>query len=313
MTWLLIAPSLIYLLFTFVVPLAVFVFAAVDNREISNAVRRTSTALANWDGAETPGEEAFSALAADLRDLDRSRAAVLARQLNYYLPGMRSLVIAAYDVANAAAQVGSVRDRLLARNAGWADVAPWRVLRDETGSLTSHYVLSSVDLMRNQSGIGRVPPDRAVFIDTLIRTIWISFWVTVACLALGFPTAYLLSVTSGAAFSLAMFCLLLPFWTSALVRSAAWVILLQKNGLVNQMLLSLGVVSEPVQLIFNRFGVYVAMTHVLLPFMILPLYAVLKRIPRDYMRAAASLGASPLRAFWHVFIPNAAPGLFAPN
>ena len=105
--------------------------------------------------------------------------------------------------------------------------------------------------------------------------------------------------------------MLLPFWTSLLVRTGAWVVLLQREGVVNDVLIALGLISEPLQLVYNRFGVYVAMTHILLPFMVLPLYSVMRGIPPQYMRAAASLGARPLRAFLRVYLPQTVPGIGA--
>jgi len=102
---------------------------------------------------------------------------------------------------------------------------------------------------------------------------------------------------------------LVPFWTSLLVRTAAWVALLQKEGVVNDFLIWLGLIEAPVQLIFNRIGVYIAMVHILLPFMILPLYAVMRGVPQEHMRAAASLGAKPVAAFLTVYLPQTVPGL----
>jgi len=104
---------------------------------------------------------------------------------------------------------------------------------------------------------------------------------------------------------------LLPFWTSLLVRTTAWVVLLQNQGIVNEVLIWLGIVQAPVQLIYNRIGVYVAMTHVLLPFMILPLYSVMRGISPNYVRAAKSLGAPPTTAFLRIYVPQCLPGIGA--
>jgi putative spermidine/putrescine transport system permease protein len=134
----------------------------------------------------------------------------------------------------------------------------------------------------------------------------------VLCLLMGFPVALLLTqVKRKRTADWLMVLVLLPFWTSLLVRTASWVVVLQKEGMVNSLLLRLGLIAEPLTLIYNRTGVLVAMTHVLLPFMILPLYSVLKGIPPQYMRAATSLGAPPATAFVRVFLPLAAPGVAA--
>jgi putative spermidine/putrescine transport system permease protein len=108
-----------------------------------------------------------------------------------------------------------------------------------------------------------------------------------------------------------MVLVLIPFWTSILVRVAAWIVLLQTEGLVNHALLGLGLISHPLALLFNRTGVYISMTHILLPFMILPLYSVMKSIPAAYQRAAVSLGSHPFAAFWRVYVPQTYPGVGA--
>jgi putative spermidine/putrescine transport system permease protein len=135
--------------------------------------------------------------------------------------------------------------------------------------------------------------------------------VTLFCFLLGYPIAYLLCTLPSRSSNLLMILVLLPFWTSLLVRTTAWVVLLQKEGVINSLLLALGVISAPLDLMFNRFGVVIAMTHILLPFMILPLYSVMKMVPPSYVRAARSLGASPWTAFWKVYFPQSLPGVSA--
>jgi putative spermidine/putrescine transport system permease protein len=143
------------------------------------------------------------------------------------------------------------------------------------------------------------------------RTFVISAAFTVLCLLLGDPIAYLLANLPERQSNLLMIMVLLPFWTSVLVRTAAWMVLLQKHGIVNDLLLHAGVVSRPLELIYNRTGVYIAMTHVLLPYFVLPLYGVMKGIPRSTLRAALSLGATPMRAWWKVHVPQSLPGVAA--
>ena len=156
-----------------------------------------------------------------------------------------------------------------------------------------------------------VPPDQAIYLGIFLRTFWISFVVTALCLLLGYPLAYKLASLPARISNLLLILVLLPFWTSLLVRTGAWVVLLQREGVVNDVLIALGLTSEPLQLVYNRFGVFVAMTHILLPFMVLPLYSVMRGIPPQYMRAAASLGARPLRAFLRVYLPQTVPGIGA--
>ena len=155
------------------------------------------------------------------------------------------------------------------------------------------------------------PPDQRIYLDVLGRTVGISAAVTLICLLAGFPVAALLTQVQGRAADWLMVLVMLPFWTSLLVRTAAWVVLLQREGLINSALMRLGVLAEPLELIYNRTGVLIAMSHVLLPFMILPLYGVLKEIPANTLRAAASLGAPPHVRFFRVYLPLAAPGIAA--
>ena len=145
----------------------------------------------------------------------------------------------------------------------------------------------------------------------MLRTFTLAALVTLSCAAIGLPYAMIAAASTGWVRNVLLLAVLLPLWTSLLVRTASWVILLQNEGLINQALLSVGIVDQPLQLIFNRTGVVIAMTHVLLPFMVLPIYSVLLGIPRNLMPAASSLGASRLRAFWHVLLPMALPGVLS--
>jgi putative spermidine/putrescine transport system permease protein len=178
--------------------------------------------------------------------------------------------------------------------------------------LTSFYLLSAVDLKRDASGsIIAAPENTRIYRAVLLRTFTVSLVVTLLCLALGFPLAHLLATAPPNIANLLMILVLLPFWTSLLVRTTAWIVLLQNEGIVNETLIYLGIIEHPMRLIFNRFGVYVAMTHVLLPFMILPLYGVMQAIKPAYMRAALSLGARPSVAFVRVYLPLTLPGIGA--
>lgn len=144
---------------------------------------------------------------------------------------------------------------------------------------------------------------------TLVRTFIVSLSVTLACLLIGLPYAMVAASVEGWKRQLLLGAVLLPLWTSLLVRTAAWFILLQDNGLINSALMALGLINSPLPLIFNRAGVIIAMTHVLLPFMVLPIFSVLISIPKNLMPAAASLGAPPLRAFWNVLLPMSTRGI----
>jgi putative spermidine/putrescine transport system permease protein len=145
----------------------------------------------------------------------------------------------------------------------------------------------------------------------MLRTLIVAGLVTGFCAAIGLPYALLAASVTGWKRTVLLLAVLLPLWTSLLVRTAAWLVLLQNEGLINKALISLGLIGTPLPLIFNRTGVLIAMTHVLLPFMVLPIYSVVVAIPKNLMPAAASMGASPLRAFWRVLLPLSLPGVYS--
>jgi len=142
-------------------------------------------------------------------------------------------------------------------------------------------------------------------------TFEVSFLTTGLCILIGYPLAYFLSQLPNRVANLCLITVLLPFWTSLLVRTYAWLVLLQKRGLVNDWAISLGLWDEPLKIVHNMTGTLIGMVHIMLPFLILPVYGAMRAIDRDYMKAASNLGASPRRAFWTVFFPLTTPGLFA--
>jgi putative spermidine/putrescine transport system permease protein len=308
----LLAPSVVFLGSFFLAPIGLFLFRSVDNAEVPGWLPRTVAELAAWDGGGLPPEAAYRALADDLRALAGSTALpLLGRRLNHAIPGFRGLIIGTANRVDPA-RPGSLRAHLVDLDPRWGDPAYWQAIRRERHRLTPFYLLSALDLrQRADGGLERVPADSAIFLELFGRTLRISAAVTALCLLIGFPVAAVMAGASPGLANALLLLILVPFWTSLLVRSTAWVILLQNRGLVNQALLGLGLLDRPAPLIFNRPGLYVAMVHVLLPFMILPLYSVLKGIPRELMRAAASLGASPVTAFRRVYVPQALPGIVA--
>ncbi|MEQ8651336.1 MAG: ABC transporter permease [Kiloniellales bacterium] len=150
-----------------------------------------------------------------------------------------------------------------------------------------------------------------LYIKTFTTTLEVSVIVTGLCIAVGYPLAYMLAQLPRRAAGICMIAVLLPFWTSLLVRTYAWLVILQRKGLVNTWLQDWGLIDAPMKLVHNQTGTVIGMTHIMLPFMILPLYAAMKSIPSDLMRAASNCGASPSKAFWQVFFPLSLPGLAA--
>jgi putative spermidine/putrescine transport system permease protein len=192
------------------------------------------------------------------------------------------------------------------------DAQSWTAIREGTNRFTSFFLLSAFDLRWTSDGaIGAVAPGQAVFLRVFGRTFLVAAIVTLATLALGFPLAYLITRLSPAMAALVLVLVLLPFWTSILVRTAAWTVLLQKYGLLNDLLLWLGLTSDRLELMYSRTGLIIAMTHIQLPFTLLPIYSVMRSVPPSLMRAAQSLGGRPLTVFWRVYLPQVIPGVLA--
>lgn len=142
-------------------------------------------------------------------------------------------------------------------------------------------------------------------------TFEVSLLTTGLCILIGYPLAYFMSQLPNKIANLCLITVLLPFWTSLLVRTYAWLVLLQKRGLINDWGISLGLWDEPLKMVHNMSGTLIGMVHIMLPFLILPVYGAMKSMDRDFLKAASNLGASPVKAFWTVFFPLSAPGLFA--
>jgi len=310
----LLAPLTGFLLVFFVVPLGWLLSLAVRETEVPRALPRTLAALESWRPNEPLPAALFPAFGRDLVEgREAGTLADAARRLNYEVNGVRSTLMRAAREVGSAESGTPIDARFFEQvDPTLATPAFFAAVQRAHGPVSAYYLLASLDLVRDAQGrIERAPEANRIYVGVLLRTLVIAGTVTVLCLLLGFPLALLLTQVRDRTADWLMVLVLLPFWTSLLVRTAAWVVLLQREGIVNSALMKLGVIAQPLTLIYNRTGVLVAMTHVLLPFMVLPLYSVLKGIPPHYMRAATSLGAPPATAFLRVFLPIAAPGIAA--
>ena len=315
----LIAPLAIFLLITFVVLIAVLLKRAVENPEVATTLPHTVAALARWDRKQVPDDAAYIALAQDLTlAKEQNSAGTLARRINSEIPGARSVIMKTtramppVDADGKAIPAAGIRQALIALDENWAQPDYWRVIAKNGSKYSPYYLLASVDMQQDSLGhIEKKPAEESAYQEIFGRTFLISLIATLCCLAIAYPLAYWLSTMSERRANLFMILVLIPFWTSILVRVAAWIVLLQSEGLVNKALIALGLTQAPLELLFNRIGVYVSMTHILLPFMILPLYSVMKSIPPTYTRAAVSLGSHPFAAFWRVYVPQTYPGIGA--
>jgi len=196
----------------------------------------------------------------------------------------------------------------------WSDIEVWQAMKTASRKFTPGYYAAALDFKLTSDGsIVRQDEKRQIHIKLLLRTLQISLLVTLFCLLLGYPIAYLLATLPARTSNLLLILVLLPFWTSILVRTTAWIAMLQSQGVVNDLLVFFGVTDDGARysLIYNKLGTLIAMTHILLPFMVLPLYSVMKGIPPSYVRAAKSLGANSWTAFRRVYAPQTLPGIGA--
>ena len=306
----LITPLLLYLVINFVFPVGLLLLKSVDNREFNELLKRTNHALKEWNGENLPSDGAYAALVSDLKDAYRAKNfMVIAKRLNSALPGFQALISRTVRELPQEDSV-SAREALERIDSRWGQVNYWRVIKQASGSFTMIYFLQAFDLtVSPEAEIVLVPETMRVFNKLWLRTFWMALVITVVCLVLGYPLAYLLANAPKRVSNILMILLLLPFWTSFLVRTTAWVVLLQTEGVVNDLGIFLNLWSERIQLIHNRTGVYVAMAHILVPYMVLPLYSVMSRISPSHMRAAKSLGANPFVAFWKVYVPQTIQGV----
>jgi putative spermidine/putrescine transport system permease protein len=311
----LVVPLLLFILFAFFAPIATMLFRSVYNPVVAELIPDTLASLGSWDGESTPDDAVLTMMAVDLKRLQEQRdAGRLAEALNRSLPGTSSLV------KSTARRLGRVDDAeldadgatlLVAANPKWSDPALWRTVEEAGRIYTDNNFLTALDLERSPDGAIEIRDSAQIYVQLYLKTFRIALIITLLCILLGYPLSFYLSTAPSATANLLMVLVLLPFWTSLLVRTTAWIALLQTNGVINSMLMAVGITRAPLEMLYTEFATIIAMTHILLPFMVLPLYSVMKGIDPSYMRAAMSLGSRPIPAFVRVYFPMTMPGLSA--
>ena len=309
-----VTPLLVFIIFAFVAPIATMLYRSVHNPTVANLIPETLTALEAWSGEGTPDDAVLIQFATDMKRMANDRTSgQLADEINRALPGMSSVVkstarnLRRVEDADIAANGAAL---LQDANARWADPATWQAMKAAGQVYSSSYYLTSVDLERDADG-GIVQRDTRIYVQLYTKTLRMALIITVLTIVLGYPLAFYMAHASDGLANFLMVFVLLPFWTSLLVRTTAWIALLQTNGVVNSILISVGITDQPLELLYTQFSTIIAMTHILLPFMVLPLYAVMRGIDQSYMRAAMSMGSKPLGAWYRIYLPMSLPGLSA--
>ena len=311
---LLVAPLLLFVLITFAVPIGQMLYLSIYNPVFSDNMPRLSAWLRSNEVTEVPGEDAFEALVLDLKDARKNRThAQVGTRINYEHAGATSLF---KSTARRLRKIDGppYKEKLLALKKDWNDLHLWTVMKRAASPHTPAFYAQALDLAFDEKGdLTRAPEERRIYVLLFERTLLLSALIAFLCLLLGYPVAHLLASLPLRYSNLLMVLVLLPFWTSLLVRTTSWITLLQSQGVLNDMLVTLGLVGDDgrIQLMYNQWGTVIAMTHIMLPFMILPLYSVMKTVPKDFVRAARSLGAGPVTAFVRVYFPQTVPGIGA--
>ena len=311
---LLVLPALLFLIIIFVVPIFNLLSRSVDDTLVNSALPRTFVAFESWDRQSLPEEAMFEAIFLDITTGDKYTVGKATTRMNYEKPGWRSLIKKSGRKFKKKIKGPPYRDAMIKIDKRWGDVTFWQTLGAMKDPQTLGYFLNAVDRQYDANKhVVMKEKERRVYVMLWWRTLLLSLIVTVGCLAMAYPVAHLLATLPLRYSNLLMICVLMPFWTSLLVRIVAWMVMLQNNGVVNSTLVWSGILDDENRLpmMYNFTGTVIVMIQILLPFMILPIYSVMKTIPPSYMRAAQNLGAPPSLAFLKVYLPQTLPGVGA--
>jgi len=310
-------PLLLFITIAFIGPIADMLMLSIDNTIVKEILPKSTETLQSWDeySGELPDEAVFAAIVADIKKAKaKKQHTKIGSRFNYESSGFSSLF------RKTGRKVKKIKnppykEALIKADKRWGEIYTWQVIKQNSSSYTSGYYLAASDYKKEFSSgnIKSLESKDSIYLKLFFRTIVLSSLITFLTFVIGFPLSYMLSQVTTRISNILIIFVLLPFWTSLLVRTTSWIALLQQEGVINDFLILVGIINEEgcLAMIHNATGTVVAMTHILLPFMILPLFSVMKTIPKSYVRAAVSLGAHPWKAFWKVYFPNTGPGIGA--
>ncbi len=315
--FLLVAPLLLFLLITYIFPIGEMFTRSIDDRMVTNMLPKTFASMEKWDGKELPPEEVYRSFYEDYKILAENKEhGKLGQRLNKEKNGFNSILKRLFRKVkrNQIDETVSIKEQINKIHRNFTKVEYWQAIKRTAPPYTINKYLKGMDMYLDEDGnVAQVSEDRRIHRILWLRTLEIALFVTIFCFLMGYPIAHLLATLPMKYSNLLMICVLLPFWTSLLVRTASWMILLQQQGLVNDFFVMIGLVADNnrPEMMYNKVGTYVAMTQILLPFMVLPLYSVMKTISPSLMRAGKSLGGTPFVAFWKIYFPLTIPGIGA--
>jgi len=310
-----VSPLLAFLFFAFVAPISTMLYRSAYHPTVAALIPQTLSAMKSWDGKSVPDKDVTRVFAAELKQLAKKRlSGQLAEELNRVQPGLSSVVKSTARKMRRA-EDADLKEKgselLVTANEVWGEKSTWQTVARAGQVYTSANYLTALDLETDENGSIRRRQSAQIYVALYTKTLRIALIITVLCVLLGYPLAYYLASAPSKLANALMVMVLLPFWTSLLVRTTSWIALLQTNGVVNSTLQWSGLIDTPLELLYTQFATIIAMTHILLPFMILPLYSVMKGIDPSYLRAALSMGSKPVPAFIRIYLPMSLPGLSA--
>ena len=309
----LVLPLLLFIFITFIFPIFDMLTRSVDDKHINTVFPKTLEIYKQWDQSDLPNEAMYATMFKEIITADGRQIGKASTRMNYSQSGWKSLIKKSKRQFKKIEE-GPYKEQMIAIDKRWGQMKYWQALGQMVDPITYGYYLNAVDLTYDSNkNIIRQPEKRRIYMSTWWLTFEISILVTIFCLVLGYPIAYLLATLPLKYSNLLMICVLLPFWTSLLVRTVSWIVILMQKGIFNSILVWAGIIADEnrMQLIYNKTGTLIAMTQILLPFMVLPLYSVMKTISPSYMRAALNLGAQPMHAFYRIYMPQTIPGISA--
>ena len=307
-------PLIGFIVVTLVIPIFSLIKLSVYDSTVADALPRTTVALSAWEGPELPEISTYEILAEELTLAQKSRElGKVSARVNRLLSGSRSTV-SKTPRRFARTEASDAREAFIAIDKKWGQPELWYALKQASQAISSRNFLQAIDYRLTPTGdIEPMPESQRIYVPLFMRTLAVSAAVTLLCFLIGYPMAYAMSHAPAGWARALLVMVLIPFWTSLLVRTTSWIVILQQQGVLNDILVFIGLVSDDARLtmVHNMTGSLVAMTQVLLPFMILPLYSVMATIPNDLTRAATSLGANPFQSFIRVYFPQSLPGVAA--
>lgn len=307
-------PLVAFILVAFVFPLGKMLLESFYDPTVANALPETTQLLSEWNGRQLPDSQVYDSIATELKvALEARTIGKIATRVNRIQSGTRT-VFAKTARRIREIEPGTMKTAMIDIDRRWGELSLWHAIALASDSYTVRHYLNAVDLRLDQvEGVEPVTEELRIYNKLYLRTLLVSLAVTVLCFLIGYPIAYAMANSSTLVGKAILIMVLIPFWTSLLVRTVSWIVLLQQQGVINDILVQLGLVADHARLtlVYNMTGTLIAMTHVLLPFMILPLYSVMRSIPQDQIRAASSLGANPIEAFVKVYWPQSIPGVGA--